>query len=929
MHRPNNIEERTSIVTRLLLCMLAFCSWSAFAAEKKVIIVCDWDFAPYEFINNGRKPDGFNVEILDKVLGALNIPHEFKFMARHQCVDAFRKGKADLIVDYRDRFMNDSGCYSMLNPLDYYHPMIARRSDTPARTSFRDLRGHGPIVFNGNNDSASRVLLNSWIDSLDVEYHSARQALSGISSGAFSYFIWGEELLRWKVKEYNISNITLERLTDFPAKEIRVVGHDRELIRNLDSQFSRLQQSGTIDSIRNKWFHPDLMDTKSSSRLLYISLMVLFFALIALILYRISKKRVEKVFRRNEDLVNIMHQALSMGNYSVVIYNLQQNRLRNQHGHFIKGADTTIHGLIRRLHPDDREKLVKEFKQRTASSGAKPFRTRWNIGFTEQPQWIDLTGFTYLEYDKTGLPVNLIITARDVTEEIQHDKEKREITNQYHKMIDTSLVAMSFYDLNGHLVDMNQKMRELYGVNKENEEELISTSLFDFDLVRDDFTPGTKDTLYACQHMQYPKHGIDKYIEFRIRIIQDDKGDFILYAVTARDITEERNMYVELKLQDQALKETTQANNRYEQEMRILMENCDMYVWRVDLETGIISFSRSLNKVEFTTTLEEHVLSMDEKERDQARKTILGLKDTKAPFNILHHFYYSHTSDQPVWQAISGMPLFDSEGKLLSLFGIVRNVTDLMKAQEQLKEETARAENSAMLKATFLANMTHEIRTPLNAIVGFSDLLHMVDSPDERKEFIRIIRNNCDMLLRLINDIFEASNMDIKPLEIVPKEVEFSQHFNDVCMSLSQRVQEPNVEFIIDNPYQRLVTILDMNRVQQVITNFVTNAVKYTHEGHIRVGYRYENDGIYIYCEDTGTGIPKEKQTKIFDRFVKLNDFVQGTGLGLSICKSIAERANGHIGVNSEGEGHGSTFWMWVPCPIIGKITEKKDNGGK
>ena len=146
---------------------------------------------------------------------------------------------------------------------------------------------------------------------------------------------------------------------------------------------------------------------------------------------------------------------------------------------------------------------------------------------------------------------------------------------------------------------------------------------------------------------------------------------------------------------------------------------------------------------------------------------------------------------------------------------------------------------------------------------------------------------------------------------------------------MSQREQEPNVEFIIDNPYQRLVTILDMNRVQQVITNFVTNAVKYTHDGHIRVGYRYENDGIYIYCEDTGAGIPKEKQTKIFDRFVKLNDFVQGTGLGLSICKSIAERANGHIGVNSEGEGHGSTFWMWVPCPIIGKIAEKKDNDGK
>ena len=108
-----------------------------------------------------------------------------------------------------------------------------------------------------------------------------------------------------------------------------------------------------------------------------------------------------------------------------------------------------------------------------------------------------------------------------------------------------------------------------------------------------------------------------------------------------------------------------------------------------------------------------------------------------------------------------------------------------------------------------------------------------------------------------------------------------------------------------------------MGRIQQVITNFVTNAVKYTHQGNIKVGYRYEDQSLYIYCEDTGAGIPKEHQSKIFDRFVKLNDFVQGTGLGLSICKAIADGFHGQIGVESEGDGCGSTFWIKVPCEII------------
>jgi signal transduction histidine kinase len=216
------------------------------------------------------------------------------------------------------------------------------------------------------------------------------------------------------------------------------------------------------------------------------------------------------------------------------------------------------------------------------------------------------------------------------------------------------------------------------------------------------------------------------------------------------------------------------------------------------------------------------------------------------------------------------------------------------------------------MKAAFLANMTHEIRTPLNAIVGFSDLLPVVDSHEDRMEFIRIIRNNCDMLMRLINDILEASNVG-QSLAIKPETVDFAKVFDDICQTLQQRVDEAGVLFIKDNPYDTYTATLDKGRIQQVLTNFTTNAIKYTHEGHIKVGYREQDGGIYFYCEDTGAGIPKDKQAAVFERFVKLNDFVQGTGLGLSICKAIAERCEGKIGVTSEGEGHGSTFWLWIP----------------
>ena len=258
----------------------------------------------------------------------------------------------------------------------------------------------------------------------------------------------------------------------------------------------------------------------------------------------------------------------------------------------------------------------------------------------------------------------------------------------------------------------------------------------------------------------------------------------------------------------------------------------------------------------------------------------------------------------------------DENGKLKEFFGMARNVTQLMLAQEHLRQETERAENSGKLKGAFLANMTHEIRTPLNAIVGFSEILQMVDTPEERLEFIRIIRNNCDMLLRLINDILEASSMG-QSLAIEPKKLDLAHVFDDICLALEQRVQDcEGVAFVKDNPYSTYPAVLDAGRLQQLLTNFVTNAVKYTKQGHIKVGYHEENGGIYFYCEDTGAGIPKEHQASIFERFVKLNDFVQGTGLGLSICRAIVKKCGGKIGVKSEGEGHGSTFWFWIPREI-------------
>jgi len=915
MKKHNHSTSSFQAKLLALLCVMFFVAFTASAEKKKIIVACDWDFAPYEYLNSEGHPDGYNVELLHTILTHMNVPHEFIMKTRRQNIGEFMNRQVDLIIDYRDRYHGAGFCRTV-TPMGFYRVVASRSINTPSINSTRQLKGRGTIVFNNSNDSIAYLLLGSMADSLDnIDFQSPRTALSGLSEGSYQYFIWGEQTTKWKIKEYNLSNVTYDRMLNLKAHEIHIVGYDQQLIDEIDSQYARLVQSGEIDRLQQKWFSPENSDKKVSPIVLYIALAVTIFAVFILFVYRFTRKKVKTALKRNEEMERMMHRALNMGKFAVMTIDLKKGRVYNQHGHILPEEGMGMGEMMEFIHPDDQH-IILDRREKKGADGqlTKPFRLRWNMGTAEQPQWIDIVSFSYPEFDENHEPARVVIASREITEEKKEEQKDRDMVNHYVKMFETTHLAMSFYGKDGNLIDMNSKMRDLCCVTEATEEYFRQTKLFDLDLVKGVFNPYTTSELHVCQYLYNQHLGINKYIEARIRpgVIKDGVAHY--YIVTARDVTEERSMYLELKSQSMALEEAQKSNRTYENELRILLENCNMYVWHVDFKTRLISFTRSLNKVDFTRTLDDHLNSISAEERQKAYDSLPGLMKLKGSFNVVHHFMYTPIDDHPCWYATSGMPLTNSKGEVTQLFGIVRNISDLMEAQERLKEETARAENSTLLKATFLANMTHEIRTPLNAIVGFSDILQMVDSPDERKEFIRIIHNNCDMLMRLINDIFEASTMDIKPLEIVPREVDFAAEFNIVSQSLSQRVQEPGVEYIVDSPMASFCTILDMGRMQQVITNFVTNAVKYTHQGHIRVGWKYKDGGIYMYCEDTGAGIPKEKQKRVFDRFVKLNDFVQGTGLGLNICKSIAERSGGSIGVISEGEGKGSTFWIWVPC---------------
>ena len=211
--------------------------------------------------------------------------------------------------------------------------------------------------------------------------------------------------------------------------------------------------------------------------------------------------------------------------------------------------------------------------------------------------------------------------------------------------------------------------------------------------------------------------------------------------------------------------------------------------------------------------------------------------------------------------------------------------------EEQLREAKRQAEESSRLKSSFLSNMSHEIRTPLSAIVGFSELLVHAGTEEERTEYVHIIENNSDLLLQLVNDILDLSKIEAGTVEFTYTDFDLNKLMKEIydAMQLRLTSEEKPVTLSYTTGMEPCMIHSERNRLTQLITNLLTNALKFTERGTVSFGYERRGDLLHFQVKDTGCGIAPERQKDIFDRFVKLSSHKQGTGLGLSICKSIAE----------------------------------------
>lgn len=277
------------------------------------------------------------------------------------------------------------------------------------------------------------------------------------------------------------------------------------------------------------------------------------------------------------------------------------------------------------------------------------------------------------------------------------------------------------------------------------------------------------------------------------------------------------------------------------------------------------------------------------------------------------HFWEDYNPVTKRWYTIQSMAIKWLDGRW-AIMELATDITTRKQVELELIQAKEKAEESDRLKSAFLANMSHEIRTPLNAIIGFSDLICQTDDVEEKEEYIRIVTSNNELLLQLIDDILDLSKIEAGTMDFSYAPTDINELMEDICLQMQQKNQRPEVQIMFTEKEPGCVINTDRLRLSQVIMNLMNNAMKFTSEGSITLGYRLtgQKDELYFFVKDTGIGIPADQAGKVFERFVKLNTFVKGTGLGLAICRVIIERLGGTIGVETR-EGKGSCFWFRLP----------------
>ncbi len=381
-----------------------------------------------------------------------------------------------------------------------------------------------------------------------------------------------------------------------------------------------------------------------------------------------------------------------------------------------------------------------------------------------------------------------------------------------------------------------------------------------------------------------------------------------LLAMIYRQVVQRRQLEKELK----EIEKMLQTNVEYE----FVLKAMRLATWHVEPNMRSVSFDNDFRESndnytpEAGTNIDDWIKHLLPSDQSRVKKALDDICKGKTDIFYQQYQVKSAIPGKTYWEeSYATIVDRDSDGAPTKIVGASMRVDERKEMESALILARNKAEESDRLKTAFLANMGHEIRTPLNAIVGFADLLPVVQDENDRNQIISEIQQNNQKLLRIVGGLVSMAEIEAGARSLAMAAVDLNPMFKEIAEFYQPSTDVP---IITHMPQEEMLVHTDQAVLREIVDNLIQNAIKFTTNGTITLGYDINGDQIRIWVSDTGKGIAKQDQERIFERFVKLDEFVPGTGLGLSVVKSHVMNLGGTLGVESE-LGEGAKFWVLLP----------------
>ena len=528
--------------------------------------------------------------------------------------------------------------------------------------------------------------------------------------------------------------------------------------------------------------------------------------------------------------------------------------------------------------------------------------------------------------DSRGRVTSILGIQHDVTDEYRRLETVNQLLLRYHTVFSTSLVDMVYYDNKGVLQDINERACQAFGVpNREyvlNNKFLLKNNPFFGDVNLETMDNTRTSCIVDFGDYTDPVYHIDElgladkkmYYESTINPIRDANGNLEGVYMAGRDITEMVMSYRRQKEGAEKLRKVNEDIRQYISNINYALRISDIRMVNYYPKSFTLEMSDNITQSQMKLSQLRCIRLATPRFR-RTVSSVLNRMDHLSPYNIQVNIETEirDKKGRQIWLLFNLVPMLDADGKVERYFGMCRNMTDMVETENRLAVETKKAQETELLKQSFLSNMSYEIRTPLNNVVGFAGLFNTPHDEADEPAFVEQIKTNSNNMLTLVNDVMLLSSLDANMVEYRKDDIDFAQIFASHCQ-MGWSNANPQIKTIIDNPYESLVVNIDMEHVGKVIEKLCWLSALTLKEGYAKARYEYRRGELLITIEDSGDGIPEEGMAHIFDRFVhNIDNHLLGTGLDLPIVQAIVRQMGGTIEIESKLH-QGTTAWVSIPC---------------